>query len=89
VLPIGPKVRELKPGRDSGFLRAISIRSTPCFGGEVKPEAPCLKILRYVKINASEYEQRYFEGQIHHFLRQVPPALLIDGTAGRTARELW
>jgi hypothetical protein len=27
------------PTKDDGFLRAIKIRSTPCFGGEVKPSA--------------------------------------------------
>jgi hypothetical protein len=36
------------PAEDDGFLRAIEIRSTP-FGGEVKLEAPCRKILRHAK----------------------------------------
>jgi hypothetical protein len=34
--------------RHDGFLRAI-IRGRTSFGGEVKPSAPCRKILRYVK----------------------------------------
>jgi hypothetical protein len=37
------------PAEDNGFLRAIKIYSIPSFGGEVKPEAPCRKILRHVK----------------------------------------
>jgi hypothetical protein len=49
VLAIGPKVRGFKPGRDDEFSRAIKIRSTPSFGWEVKPPAPCRKILRHVK----------------------------------------
>jgi hypothetical protein len=49
VLAAGPKGRGLKPGSSDGFLRAIKIRSTPSFGWEVKPEAPCRKILRHVK----------------------------------------
>jgi hypothetical protein len=49
MLATGPKVRGLKPDRGDGYLRAIKIRSTPCFGGEVKPSAPCRKILRHVK----------------------------------------
>jgi hypothetical protein len=49
VFAVGPKVRGLNPGRGDGFLRAIKIRSTSSFGGEVKPEAPCRKILRNVK----------------------------------------
>jgi hypothetical protein len=29
------------------------------------------------------------EGQIHHFLCPVPPALLLDVSDGRITRELW
>jgi hypothetical protein len=49
VLAIGPKVPGFKHAKDDGFLRAIKIRSTPSFGGEVKPLAPCHKTLRHVK----------------------------------------
>jgi hypothetical protein len=49
VLAIGPIGRRFEPGQGDGFLRAIKIRSTPSFGGEVKPEVPCRKILRHVK----------------------------------------
>jgi hypothetical protein len=49
VLATGPKGRRFKPSRGDGFLRAIKIRSTPSFGGEVKREVPCRKILRHVK----------------------------------------
>jgi hypothetical protein len=38
LLAIRPKVRDLKPGRVDGYLRAI------------KPEAPRPKILQHVKI---------------------------------------
>jgi hypothetical protein len=42
VLAIGPKVCGFKPGRVDIFLRATEIRSTPFFGGEVRPSAgPC------------------------------------------------
>jgi hypothetical protein len=47
VLAIGPKVYGFKPGRGDRFLTAIKIRSTPSFGGEVKPETPCRKILQH------------------------------------------
>jgi hypothetical protein len=33
MFAIRPKVCELKPADDDGFLRAIKIRSTPSFGG--------------------------------------------------------
>jgi hypothetical protein len=41
VLAIESKVRGFKSGYDDGFLRAIKFLSTPSFGGEVKPSAPC------------------------------------------------
>jgi hypothetical protein len=77
VTAIRPKVRVFKPGRGDRILREIKIRRTPSFGGEVTPEVPCREILRRVK-TTSKYEQRYFEGQINHFLRQVFPDLLLD-----------
>jgi hypothetical protein len=56
VLAIGTKVRGFKPGLGDGFLRAVKIRRTPSFGGEVKPEATCRKILQHVK-ELYEYER--------------------------------
>jgi hypothetical protein len=53
VLAIGPKVRRFKPNQGNGFLRVIKFHSTPSFGGEVKLEAPCHKILWHVKKVAS------------------------------------
>jgi hypothetical protein len=49
VFATGPKGRGFKPSRGDGFLRAINFRCTHSFGWEVKPEAPCPKILRHVK----------------------------------------
>jgi hypothetical protein len=49
VLAIGPSVRGFKPLRCDGILKAIKIRSTTSFGGEVKPLDPCRKILRHEK----------------------------------------
>jgi hypothetical protein len=49
VLATEPKGCGFKPGRGDGFLRAIKIHSTPCFGWDVKPEVPCRKILWHVK----------------------------------------
>jgi hypothetical protein len=45
MLAIGHKVHGFKPSRGDRFLKAIKICSTPSLGGEVKPEAPCCKIL--------------------------------------------
>jgi hypothetical protein len=59
VLAIRLKICGFKPGLGNGFLRAIKSRTAPSFGGEVKPEAPCRKILWHVKITC-KYEQKYF-----------------------------
>jgi hypothetical protein len=49
VLAIGPKVCGFKPSQGERFLRAIKIRSMPCFGVEVQLLAPCHKSLQHVK----------------------------------------
>jgi hypothetical protein len=49
MVAIGPKVRGFRPGQSDGFLMAIKILSMPSFGGEMKPLAPCRKILQPVK----------------------------------------
>jgi hypothetical protein len=49
VLAIGPKVRCSKPTESDRLLRAIKIRSTTSFGGEVGPSASSHKSLRHVK----------------------------------------
>jgi hypothetical protein len=49
VFATGVTVRRFKLDQGDGFLTAIKIRSMPSFEGEVKPEAPCRKILQHVK----------------------------------------
>jgi hypothetical protein len=51
VLAFGQKVHGFKPGRGSGFLRAIKICSTLSFRGGVKLLAPCCEIFQHVKIH--------------------------------------
>jgi hypothetical protein len=46
---LDPKFVGSNPAEGDGFLRTLKIHSTPFFRGEVKPEAPCHNILRYVK----------------------------------------
>jgi hypothetical protein len=48
-LPLEPRLTGSNPAESDGFLRVIKIGGMPSFGGEVKPLAPCCKILRYVK----------------------------------------
>jgi hypothetical protein len=54
LLATGRKVRGSNPVQDSGFLWAITFRSTSSFGGELKTSAPCRMILRMIK-NLAEY----------------------------------
>jgi hypothetical protein len=49
VLANGPEVRGFKPGQDDELLKAIKVHSTISFREEVKPQAPCHKILGHVK----------------------------------------
>jgi hypothetical protein len=66
---------------------AIKIRSTPSFGGEVMPEAPCPKILRRVKITC-KYEQIFRNAEFASpFARSS--CLLPDDSAVRIVRHLW
>jgi hypothetical protein len=58
MLATGSKVCGFQPGRDDGFLRVIKTRSTTPFGGEVKPEFPCHKMLWNIK-TTWKYEQKY------------------------------
>jgi hypothetical protein len=87
VLAIRPKVRGFIPGRGDGFLRAMKICSTFSFGEEVKPEAPCCKILQHVKLTCT-YEQKYFSRPkfIIPFARSS--CFLPDDSACRITREL-
>jgi hypothetical protein len=51
---------------DKGLLRAIKIRSTTSFGGEVKPAVECRKVLQHVKDPCSK--EQILVGKIHgHF----------------------
>jgi hypothetical protein len=70
VFAIGPKVRGFKPGQGDGFLRAIQIRSTTSFRGEVTPEALCRKIL----LHSGSINKNTSQGQTHNLF--VPFFLL-------------
>jgi hypothetical protein len=88
VLAIGFKVSGFKLGQGDGFLRAIKIRTTPSFGGKVKPEAPCGEIIRYIKKSLISMKQ------ILRKARFIIPfasssCLIPDDSADRISRDLW
>jgi hypothetical protein len=65
----------LNPAEVDGFSRAINIRSTTSFGGEVKPSAPCRKILGPEKNPRNIRE--ILVGKIHGHFCVFSPALLL------------
>jgi hypothetical protein len=68
-LLLDPRFAGSNPAEDDGFLRAIRIHSKPYFRGEVKPSAPCLKILLSQLVKEPlRYERDTSLGKIHHFL---------------------
>jgi hypothetical protein len=80
VLATGPKGRGFKLGRGDVIL-ATKIRSTPFFGWEVKPEVPCRKILRHVKVLLKSLEDYN-----SHLFR---PSLSVVEASLVTAIALW
>jgi hypothetical protein len=75
------------PAEEDGFLRAITIRSTTSFEGEVKPSAPCHKIYGTLKIPA-KYDRDTSSAKFTAIFRQVLPASLPDVCAGYFQRAL-
>jgi hypothetical protein len=59
-----------KPGRGDGALRTIKIRNTHSFGWKVKPETPCHKILRHVKITCVKWNAYKVKFSL---LSSIPP----------------
>jgi hypothetical protein len=85
VLSLDPRFAGSNPAVGDGILGAITICSTPSFGGEVKPSAPCREILRHVK----ELFEVWTKIIRNSFPSPVPPALLLDHSVGKIYRELW
>jgi hypothetical protein len=87
VLAVGSKVLGFKPDQSDRFLKAIKIRSTPSSGEEIKPEAPCRKILRHLQITF-KYKQKYFARLNSSFPSSVFPDCY-QMSAGRIVLDLW
>jgi hypothetical protein len=47
-LPLDPRFAGSNAAESDGFFRSIKVLSTTSLGGEVKPSAPCRKILPHV-----------------------------------------
>jgi hypothetical protein len=79
VIATGTEGRGFKPDGAEKCLIAIKIRSSPSFGWEIKPEAPCRKILRHAKEHSVARVRCYANKTQGHF---SPPPWV-------TARCLW
>jgi hypothetical protein len=88
VLVAASKVGRFRHGPSCGLLRAIEVRSTAYFGGEVKPVALCRKILRHSKSYASITQTKILRKSIC-----IIPFALSPGcyhmNAGVIATDLW
>jgi hypothetical protein len=87
VLAIGPKVRGLKPSRRRWIFNDGKIRITTSFGGEMKPQVLCGKILWHIEkplgMKAILRRQNPLTFLANFLLyRYVQPLLVIT-------RELW
>jgi hypothetical protein len=83
-LPLNLKFASSNPAEGDGLLIAIEIRSTPSFGGEVKPVVPRRNILQHVK-ELYEYE-RYIYRYSLTFLAQCLPTSILRVLAGYCQR---
>jgi hypothetical protein len=74
--------------KGDGFLRVIKICRTPSFRGEVKPSAPCRKILQHIKEPLKNTKEMFCRLN-SSFRLPVPPALLLDDSAGIVRELCW
>jgi hypothetical protein len=77
-LPLDPRFTDSNPAEGGGFLKAIKIRSTLSFGGEVKPSAHVARLYSMLQI-PSKNERRYLVSPNSSFSSPVFPDLLLDG----------
>jgi hypothetical protein len=86
--PLGLRFAGSNPAENIGFLRAVIIRSTTFFGGEVKTSAPYRKIYSILKIPTDMKEILSRKKTHRSFPRRVSPVLLLDVSADNCGRCL-
>jgi len=86
VLVFGTQVRGFKPGRNRRIFKGEKILSTPSFGGEVKPSAPCRRFAackRSLELRGSRIIDEIFRNISRP--RRVPPST----ARGLSRRWTW
>jgi hypothetical protein len=69
-------------------FKGDEIRSTPSFGGEVKPSVPCRRFTA-CKRTLRAWKDARRQNSAAMFLTRVSPASLLDVYGGFTTRCLW
>jgi hypothetical protein len=75
-LPLDPKIHWFTPKVD-GFLRAIKIRSTTSFRGEVKAVSPLSRVYGMLK-NPMTVKRVLCKQNLKDISHQISPAVLLD-----------
>jgi hypothetical protein len=88
VFATGPIGRGFESGKGDEFLKTIKIRNKTYFGWEVKPELPCRKILRHVKISR-HVESPTGTDRLSLISFAHSPTLSRAVSADMTARQYW
>jgi hypothetical protein len=86
-LPFDQRFAGSNPAEDDRSLRAIKIRHTASFRGEVKLSLQSLKILQHVK-DPYEYENDTSKAKFSDQFCKVSPASLLDVSAGNCQTTL-
>jgi hypothetical protein len=86
VLAIQPKVRGFKPCRERWTFNGDKNPKHYLFGGEVKPSAPCRKILRHVKETLRAWQEIFRRQNSRQFLAKFLPSSLPDVSTGNFQR---
>jgi hypothetical protein len=87
VLATGPKVRGFNPAEDDEHLRAIKIRSTTSIGEKMKPSFHVVRVYSMLK-DPVKLERETSSAKFTTNSLQVPPASLLDVSAGYFQRAL-
>ena len=86
VLAFGTQVRGFKPGRSRRNFKGEKILSTPSFGGEVKPSAPCRRFAA-CKISLELCGSRILDEICRNISR--PRRVQLSAARGLSRRWTW
>ena len=89
VLAFGTQVRGFKPGRSRRIFQGEKILSTPSFGGEVKPSAPCRRFTACKRFLNATWKSGVSDKFHRPFLAHIVPPLATRISGETTSGESW